>query len=205
MSEAAAGWRAELAAILPTIEGWATTEKAIRLAELVLATGAETSVEIGVHGGRGALAMAIGHRELGRGRVFAVDPWLASASLEGTNDPANDAWWGALDHEQVFHSFLHAVMRLGLAEHCEVVRSRSQDAVRLFRPGSIGVLHQDGNHSEEISCREVEDWAPLLASGGYWVMDDVAWATTQRAQRMLAERGFAALDDHESWRVYQKP
>jgi hypothetical protein len=197
--------RARIAAAVPPLHGWTTPAKACRLAELILETSAERSVEIGVFGGRGTIPMAMAHAALGQGYVVGIDPWEVSASLAGSNDPANDEWWRNIDHEAVFQSFLTALLQHHVMRYCRVMRERSDTAVRLFDDESVMVLHQDGNHSEWISTHEVDVWTPKLAHGGYWVADDTDWATTQGALKELHARGFELVDNHGSWRTYRKP
>lgn len=197
--------RSRIEACIAALHGWTTVDKGVRLAELVIETRADLSVEIGVFGGRGTISMAIGHQLIQNGQVVAVDPWDVAASLEGDNDPANAQWWAAVDHEAIYRDFLDALARHGLTAQCRVVRKRSDMAARLFVDESVSVLHQDSNHSEQVSTTEVELWTPKLRSGGYWVADDTDWQTTLRAQAVLKELGFDLVEDHGGWRIYRKP
>ena len=86
-----------------------------------------------------------------------------------------------------------------------VMRERSDVAIRQVEDASVAVLHQDSNHSEQISSAEVMLWTPKLRSGGYWVADDTDWVTTRRAQALLLQKGFALLEDHTTWKVFRKP
>lgn len=189
---------------IPSLHGWTSVDKGARLAEIVVAARSPLSVELGVFGGRGTISLAIGHETLGAGEVLAIDPWERAASLEGVNAPENDAWWGALDHEAIYQSFLDALRASGAGRWCRVLRERSADAVRRVADGSVAVLHQDSNHSEAVSCDEVERWTPKLARDGVWIADDTDWATTQRAQRRLGELGFAVVEDHVQWKAYRR-
>ncbi len=197
--------RGRIAAALTPLHGWTTPEKGVRLAELVLDAQADVSVEIGVFGGRGTIAMAIAHQMMRKGAVSGIDPWTAQASLDGVNDTANDEWWRNLDYDAIYEHFVTALLHNGVARYCRIMRERSDTAIRLFDDESIAVLHQDGNHSEAISSAEVALWSPKIKPGGYWVSDDTDWATTQRSLRMLETNGFALLEDHGGWRVYRKP
>jgi hypothetical protein len=197
--------RERIEAAIPSLHGWTSIDKGVRLAELVFAAGAALSVELGVFGGRGTISLAIGHGALGHGFVSAVDPWDRAASLEGANDAENDAWWRALDHEAIFLSFRQALVDVGVESLCRVIRTRSDVAVREFDDASVGVLHQDSNHSELVSCHEVELWSAKLRSGGLWVADDTDWTTTRAAQARLAAKGFVLIEDHTSWKVFRKP
>jgi hypothetical protein len=194
-----------IAEMLAPLHGWTTPEKGVRLAELVIETRADVSVEIGVFGGRGTLSMAVGHETIGHGHVVGIDPWEVRAALDGENAAANDEWWSKLDYDAIYEHFLGALVHYRLARYVRIMRERSDSAVRLFADRSLSVLHQDGNHSEAVSTTEVEVWTPKLASGGYWVSDDTDWPTTQRALGMLEDRRFELVEDHGGWRVYRKP
>jgi hypothetical protein len=198
--------QADIAAIiereLPQMPGWCPVEKGRRMAEL--AHGAALCVELGVFGGRGLVAMALTLAAQGSGRADGIDPFSAAASLEGANDVANDEWWSKLDYEEIARSAQTTLYRLGLTPYAQLVRMRSREVAGFYGDGTVNVLHQDSNHSEEITCEEVELWAPKIRSGGYWVFDDTNWATTQKAQRELEARGFLEIENHESWKVYQR-
>jgi hypothetical protein len=196
--------RARIDAAIAPLRGWTTPDKAARLAELVVETRADRSVEIGVFGGRGTVAMALAHQFTRTGYVAAIDPWDVAASLEGDNDPTNDDWWSGIDYDDVYEEFLRAIVQHGLARHCRIMRERSETARRLFADHDVAVLHQDGNHSERVSSAEVRAWAPTIAPGGYWVADDTDWPTTAPAQALLLGSGFTLLEDHGTWRVYRK-
>jgi methyltransferase family protein len=200
-----AALRARIEASIASLHGWTSVDKGVRLAELVVAAGAGLSVELGVFGGRGTISLAIGHEALQHGYVVAVDPWEKAASLEGVNAPENDEWWGKLDHEAIYQSFLKALADARVEPLCRVVRERSEVAVAEFEDGSVAVLHQDSNHSEQISSAEVELWTPKLRHGALWIADDTDWATTQGAQRLLAAKGLVVVEDHTSWKVFRKP
>jgi hypothetical protein len=199
-----AALRDRIEACIVSLHGWTTVDKGLRLAELVVAAEAGLSVELGVFGGRGTISMAIGHEALGRGFVAAIDPWEKAASLEGVNAPENDEWWGKLDHEAIYQSFLRALAEARVESLCRVLRQRSDVAVSEFEDGSIAVLHQDSNHSEQISSVEVELWTPKLRPGGYWIADDTDWVTTRRAQGLLEEKGFTVVEEHPNWKVFRK-
>jgi len=163
------------------------------------------SVELGVFGGRGTISLAIGHEASGHGYVAAVDPWTKAASLEGANAPENDEWWGRLDHDAIYQSFRKALVDARVEPWCRIVRQRSDAAVNTFDDGSVALLHQDSNHSEQVSSAEVDLWTPKLQRGGFWIADDTDWATTAKAQHLLLAKGFTVVEDHTSWKVFRKP
>ena len=192
-----------LESAIPRLHGWCTVEKAKRLARLAADVAPALAVELGVFGGRSLVAMAYGCKVAGRGRVEGIDPYLKDASLEGTQDPANAKWWSELDYDAVHRAAEQALWDNGLREHATIVKAKSLDALSRYRNGSIGLLHQDANHAEETSCAEVVAYAPKMAPGGFWVMDDTNWESTVKAQQLLIDMGFAFVEPHGAWGIFQ--
>lgn len=188
---------------LPQLPGWCSVEKGKRLA--ALARGTELCVELGVYGGQSLVAIGLALLDQGRGSVDGVDPYDVVAALEGDNGPAVDEVWRVTAFEPIERAARSMVQRLALGDHVRFVRARSTAAVLGYADGSVDLLHQDSNHSELVSCREVAAWAPKVRPGGVWVFDDSDWATTQAAQRMLVERGFTEREDHHLWKVFRAP
>ena len=191
-------------AILPTLPGWCPIDKGRRLARLVVESGAQMCVELGVYGGRSLIAMGLGLKHLGRGHVDGIDAYTASASLEGTaRSEADSAYWANVDYEDVLRKAQAGIDHNGLAQHTHIIRARSQDTVSRYTPETIDILHQDANHSEEVSTAEVRAWLPLVRPGGYWVFDDLDWGTTGRARELL-ERSCAPIEIPGPWGIFQK-
>lgn len=213
--------------VLPTMLGWCTVEKGIRLAELVWASGDITydlpsllaqgrkgmglptpcSVELGVHGGRSLLPQALAWDALGYGTAVGVDAWDYSADAEGTNDPANAEWWKTVNHAQVYmraHRDLtaHAVRWALLRAHSLPAAEMIQ---RSPRAGHIMLLHQDSNHSPEVALPEIAAWEPLLHPQAIWVTDDADWPSMQPAREEMLRRGWTIREDHTQWLVWGRP
>ena len=199
--------------ILPTMHGWCTTEKGRRLAEIILETCPKKVVELGVFGGKSLISLALGAKQVGA-TVDGIDPYTAAASLDHDPDPVNDAWWAKVDYELILRCAQQAIVDHGLAGTARVIRATSAAAASSYENGSIGVLHQDSNHSEKQSTKEVELWEPKISAAGVWIMDDIGWHrigasgevihTMVRAQEMLAERGFVLAEPHEEWAVFRR-
>lgn len=169
----------------PLPQGWCTDEKARLLAGLVLGSSPACVVEIGVFGGSSLVPLALALRKQGRGVVYGIDPWRREAALEGANDPANDAWWAAVDLEGAHRGAVEALWSRGLQTHAVLIRSGSETAAALFP--AIDLLHLDGNHSELASTRDVTLYLPRVRPDGLIVADDVNWPTTAQALRLLAD------------------
>ena len=81
----------------------------------------------------------------------------------------------------------------GLSDMTKLIRCKSEDAACQFTSQSISLLHQDSNHSEEVSCQEVSLWFDKVKIGGYWVFDDTNWSSTMKAQMLLLEKGYKLI------------
>lgn len=95
---------------------WCTRDKVSVLVDYITRATPAVAVEIGVFLGQSAFAIAMCLKAVGRGTLFAVDPWDVDAALEGSNDPENHAWWSAQDMEQIYRRFLsgrESLARLG--------------------------------------------------------------------------------------------
>ncbi len=191
---------------IPQMEGWSTPEKCKKLMNLVIETRSN-SLEIGIFGGRSLVSMGFGHRVTGNGVAIGLDPWKHEACVEGSNDKENDEWWKSLDLHAIYASFVSHVLSHNLLNYVEWMRIGSKEALPIlskFYGRKFGVIHQDGNHSAEVSAWEIENYLPLLNDGGYWVMDDTDWPTTEAAQKLALKLGLKEIEDHGAWKVYQK-
>ena len=198
----------ELIASSMPVHGWMTPEKGRRLARLVAGLLPPVRcVELGVFGGRGVavMALAIKHCLRGAGTVDGIDPYTADAALEGTNDEGNRVWWGKLNYAEILKSALAAFDQLQVKDVIRMRIARSQDVVNDYPCGTIDLLHQDSNHSEEVSTWEVTNWAPKMIRGGLWVFDDTNWPSTRPAQELLLTKGFTRIEDHDTWAVFRAP
>lgn len=194
--------------IHPHLDGWGTLRKAMYLYSLVVTHKIELTIEVGVFAAKSLIGFSFAHKEVG-GQTYGIDPWLVEASLEGTNDPANDDWWRNLDHEKLYRDTMITLMAHGLTEHTNILRMKSEEAVKIFKNKKLGAVHLDGNHSEEASVLDVQLWAPLIKPEGFLIFDDSCWPTTQVAQRLLLEYGFKEIErvlegEGIEWTVYQK-
>jgi hypothetical protein len=188
-----------------SMHGWCTRDKAERIYQLVRDAKPAEVVELGVFAGRSFVPLALGLKHNGKGVITGIDPWAKSASTEHyDSEDENYQWWNSLDHEAIFQWFLKALDDYGVREISKYMRTVSKECAHLFEDESIGVLHQDGNHSVASSCEEVEIYAPKVTPGGYWIMDDTNWDTTLPAQNLILEKGFDLLEDHKEWRLYIK-
>lgn len=151
------------------------------------------------------MPMALAHKARGKGRSVGVDPWLPMASTANYKpDDPNYRWWSALDHEAIYRCVVSALQEYKLHAFADVKRCYSRDAAEAFADESIDVMHQDANHSEPTSCEEVELYHNKVKHGGFWVMDDTDWVSTNKAQNLLLSKGYTLFEDHHKWRIYRR-
>lgn len=199
----------QIAEVCASPHGWCTETKARTLAALVIGTRPKIIVEIGVWSGKSLLPMALACREIGHGVVIGIDPYEASASIEG-QEAANVKWWGAQPHQQMHDDFLVDVTRRGLQNVVRLIRDRSDNVTP---PDNIGLLHADGNHGPQ-AMRDIQRFAPHVRDGGFIVLDDLHWSSGDVGASMntLLAAGFTELfsvvgpegNSRNDWGVFQK-
>ena len=179
----------EVLSRLPYIYGWCSQEKALSFIDLALTEKPQVWVEIGVFGGSSVFPVASVFKFLDSGKVIAIDPWDKIECIK-YYDPIKDSvdlnWWGNLNLNQIYSSFLNLLKYNQLEPFCEVVRATSEKAATLIE--TIDVLYIDGNHSEIASMQDVELYLPKVRSQGFIWMNDSTWEPRQRAVEMLAEQ-----------------
>lgn len=169
------------------LQGWCSIEKAEAMMQEVHRLKPKVCVEVGVFGGRSLFPVALALEELGEGVVYGVDPWSPEASLAGTQDPANTAYWNGKhwSYETVYSDCIRALIDMRLTATCNILRITSDQASKLFVDESVDMLHIDGNHSTEESLADLERWVPKVKPGGSIWFDDIAWESLKPAVSTL--------------------
>lgn len=176
--------------------GWCSLEKATTLAAMVMALRPQVVVELGVWMGGSAIPMAIALRQLGAGRLLAVDAWSAPVSVEGQEEKKHVEWWGSTvgepGHASARETFHRRLKTHGISPARCAVRAMRTDQVEV--PEQIDILHHDANHGPQVVL-DVERWAPAIRVGGMLVLDDLDWAGGHvvRARDRAVEMGFVEL------------
>lgn len=183
-----------------SIHGWCTREKAYKMSEYIN-DNTSLCVELGVWGGRSLLPIALAAPR--NATIIGVDAWCSQASLEGTNTKINDDWWANLDYDHMFDYAKNLMIENGVP-NVQLWRNKSLSVVTKFNDESIDFLHQDSNHSEEVSCGEVEAYYNKVKRRGIWVFDDTNWESTKKAQGLLVSKGYEELYDSGEWKIYQR-
>lgn len=171
--------------------GGASLSKALVLGDLIVAHDLRHLVELGVYRGRLLLPLATLLHGLGRGEIVGVDPYSADAAIQtDPHDVGVDlrAWPHEQDWERLHGDVLAAVERWQLAGHARLIRERSLQAAAHFAPGSIDLLHVDGNHDASAVSADLHTYLPMIRRGGFVVLDDASWPSVSGHYRQLSER-----------------
>ncbi len=188
--------------VFPSITGWCSLQRAQELAAMVIALRPFRSCIIGVWGGKDTIPLAMAHRAIGYGKVIAVDPWQAEASVVG-QDQANVDWWGDQQkHELVYQRFLDLVNQHGLSDWVDIRRQKSDDVQITEALKFLGV---DGNHGPQAVV-DVNRFAPLVPIGGIVYLDDLHWTggAVEQAEQALLLQGFIRSHTRDTGAFYQR-
>jgi hypothetical protein len=170
-----------------TMEGWASPEKALAMAELIEEEIPNVVVELGVFGGRSLIPQAMALRTAGSGVIIGVDPWRLAPVLEGDPSEADKDWWtNNVNLHEIHKGFMEALWKYDLSRWAIIMRGTSEE-VFFAIPKKIDILHIDGNHTEVASVRDVSLYLPRVAPGGFVWFDDTDWPTTEKAVGLLDE------------------
>lgn len=165
------------------LPGWCSRQKAVCLAETVLAERPLVCVEIGIFGGRSLVPVAAALRQNGAGAIYGIEAWSPAVAVENTTNAANDDWWSTVDFDRIKHDFYRFIVDMSLTRHVRVIEAPSARAAGLF--DTIDFLHIDGSHSVLNAAEDVILYARRVRPGGIVVFDDVNWNSTALARGLL--------------------
>lgn len=169
------------------MQGWTEPSRACEMVERILEIKAKIIVDIGVFAGRSTIAMGFAAREMGNSMVYGIDNWNPESAMDNDDNKEGVDWWEKQSHlESVHQQAMHAVWDHRLEPWVTIIRAKSEHVHQLFPV--IDFLNIDGGHSETTSCRDVSLYLPKVRSGGFVMMDDTSWDSTQKAISMLEEQ-----------------
>lgn len=202
----------EIQLAIEGMEGWCSIEKATDLACWIYRAKPAVAVELGVFGGKSLVPIALALRHISAnlfaksGVVYGVDPWRVDAAVEGENGKENDDWWrNKVNLHEIHRLCMESLWKNGLDDHAVILRTTGELAAPMFRDGSVGFLHQDSNHSELVSCRQVRLWAPKLTPKAHWVLDDADWPSQAAAIQLIEKLGFNRIGGTDKYFVFRRP
>lgn len=145
-------------------------------------------VEVGALFGRSTCYLAERIQSCGkRIRLDVVDTWInlppdsmfQMAVREAAGDP--------------YKMFLLNMERFGVAHLVRPLKLESIEAAQMYRDSSLDFVFLDADHSFEAVCRDIEEWAPKVKTGGILAGHDYYMPEVQQAvQETLGEHSFYA-------------
>ena len=146
-------------------------------------------VEIGSAFGRSTVALALGTRARGGGKVYGIDPHTGGTGLVERYGPL----------ARTFSSlgpFLQNIVRFGLQDIIVPITLRSDEAAALWPGRPIRLLFVDGWHDYDACRRDILSWARWVAPAGVLVIHDYDWPDVRRAVDDCLPQlsGFGGLD-----------
>jgi predicted O-methyltransferase YrrM len=175
------------------ITGWLSARQGARLFDLARCTDARGDiVEIGSAFGRSTVALALGTRARGGGKVYGIDPHTGGTGLVERYGPL----------ARTFSSlgpFLQNIVRFGLQDIIVPITLRSDEAAAVWPGGPIRLLFVDGWHDYDACRRDILSWARWVAPGGILVIHDYDWPDVRRAvdDCLPQLNGFGGLDTED--------
>jgi predicted O-methyltransferase YrrM len=175
--------------------------KAYAFASLVVGQGVRRAVEIGVYRGRSLLPLATALRATG-GSAIGIDPYMADEALQfddhaGGTDSARD-WARETDWTAIHNSVLRNAAAFRVEPQIELWRMTSEEAADRIDPGSVDLVHVDGNHDAAAVERDVELYLPKLGAGGFIALDDASWPSIRPTARRLEDQLERVFELHDT-------
>jgi predicted O-methyltransferase YrrM len=147
------------------------------MAAAALAPAEGRNLEIGSFKGRSTVGIAYVTRELGLGKVVAVDPHTSPAST----DPDLQRTGQTTSYDD----FVANLRTAGVFERVEIKRTYSHELAREWKE-PIRFLWIDGDHTYEGAKADVEMFKPYLSPGAIVAMHDIL-GTFEGALRVFVE------------------
>lgn len=169
-----------------SVPGLCSEDKIVALAAAARLAPKGDVVELGSWWGKSAVALGWLARRYSIGKLLCVDPWdLGEATQANADVNAQTAKWDMEEVVAVFETNLAM-----LAGDANYMRLPSRDAAGVFArtrmarteafgetryEGRIALLHIDANHELGPVREDVRLWTPLVAPGGWAILDDYQW------------------------------
>jgi hypothetical protein len=167
------------------LEGWCLNQKAVAIAEMIIAERPAVCVEIGIFGGRSLVPAAAALRHAGSGVIYGIEAWDPHAATVNPTHAENDSWWHQVDFPRIKRDFFRFIAEMDLTSQVRVIEATSSRAAALF--DTIDYLHIDGSHAMVSAVEDVIHYVRKVRPGGIVLFDDVEWESTAPAQALLRQ------------------
>jgi hypothetical protein len=174
-SKTASSRRRELADAISGVEGWLGIDEAWALYEIttsLISSEALTVVEIGSWKGRSTIALALGIRARGSGKVYAIDPHTGGREIVDLLGPVNS-----------YSEFISNLNSAGVRDLVVPLVTTSHEARMTFPDHGVNLLFVDGSHEYQYVLEDVQDWRAALKDGAMVAFNDPYHPGVNRALR----------------------
>ena len=189
--------------------GGCSQYKAEVMAGLVVHHNLRSAIDLGVYRGRSLLPLAAAFRWLGSGQAIGIDPYSAAAALQSDDHGMGEVlvdWAQAQDWDGLYWGVQNLLVEEGLTSVARLIRERSEEAVHQFGPGTVDLVHIDGNHDGDAVADDLRLYRPLVRPGGFIVLDDASWASVRPVYEELRLRATLVTErysDSDDFAVFQ--
>ncbi|TQV75325.1 class I SAM-dependent methyltransferase [Aliikangiella marina] len=181
------------------IPGQCDEDKLFDLCEVARVLPDGDIIEIGTLYGRSAITLSWLAKKYQLGNVLCIDHWFNEKSdHQGKSAELLNSQIDSIRFDNIFSIFM---ANAALQDNIGYIKKKSADAhtdyliaskkgeavsenlgsIKLN--GTIALLHIDGNHRYDQVKKDIELWTPLVASGGWILIDDYLWAFGDGPQR----------------------
>jgi hypothetical protein len=169
--------RSTVTQALADVDGWLFLDEAWALHESVRNLTPRcpvTVVEIGSWKGRSTIALALGVKAVGGGKVFAIDPHTGAGTPRGPSTTSGE--------------FQRNIAAAGVDQIVELLVTTSHAARPQFAATSVDVLFVDGSHEYDDVKTDILDWETALKDESVVAFNDQYAPGVYRALRDLVVR-----------------
>jgi predicted O-methyltransferase YrrM len=158
--------------------GWNSGSRAFELA--IREVNPKVIIEVGSWKGLSAIHMANLAPEA---QILCIDTWLGSPEMVGLNTPLEDHLKRLHGWPQIYFSFASNVIRhIGRERICPLPVPSTVASVLLSKMGfQADLIYIDGSHEYLDVVRDLDDYWPLLRSGGIMLVDDYGFPSVRKA------------------------
>jgi hypothetical protein len=178
MSRSAEQLKSELAEALSGVDGWLDLETAWLIHELARCFPAPardiTVVELGCWKGRTTMALALGLKARGGGKVYSIDPHTGSEQTIRL-----------LGYMDTYDAFVENIKASQLAGFVEPIRATAHQACGRFQENSVHILIVDASREYDEVVQYVDDWSATLTEGAIAAFRDPSGIYPALHQRAL--------------------
>lgn len=160
------------------LTGWNSTSDAFELA--IREIEPKFIIEVGSWKGRSAIHMA---RLAKEAQILCIDTWLGSPEMIGLKTPLEDHLKRSHGWPQLYFTFISNVIRhIGRERICPLPTASTVAAVLLSKLNlQADLIYIDGSHEYLDVKRDIQDYWPLLRSGGIMLLDDFGFVEVNKA------------------------